>query len=175
MVGDSITEGSADELRALLAGLGIDDVHIDGEASRRIEIGSGRNGHSLSGVRAVESFLEDGVDPSVWVIALGTNDVGGFGTPQEGEELIAKITALLPPPKPLVWVNVYRPSELRQTRVFNEVLEGHLSDRGNATVADWYTIATDPDLDVLRSDDLHPNDEGQVAFAELVVQALQRL
>jgi len=175
MVGDSITAASAGELRDALADIGVDEVQIDGEASRRVLVGSGRNGGSLSGVKAVEALLDDGADPSAWVIALGTNDVGGFGSADEGRELIKQITEMLPPTVPLVWVNVYRPSDLRATRLFNELLAGVLESRGNAIVADWYAIATDPELDVLRSDDLHPNDEGQVAFAELVVQALQRL
>jgi lysophospholipase L1-like esterase len=175
MVGDSITDGSSDELRDLFADLAIDEVYIDGEASRRVLVGSGRNGHSLSGVGAVQALLDDGVDPSVWVIALGTNDVGGLGTPQEVADLIAEITVLLSPAAPLVWANVYRPSDLRQTQLFNDVLEEQLELRGNAVVADWYEIASDPDLDVLRGDNLHPNETGQLAFAELIVQALQRL
>ena len=177
MVGDSITEASSTALREAFIELGIDDddIVVDGETSRRIENGNGKNGNTLSGTRALQALLDDGVDPSVWVIALGTNDVGLFGTPQECAELIEEITTLLPPPVPLVWVNVYRSSEVRETRVFNEVLEGVLTDRGGAIVADWYSIASDPDRDVLRSDNLHPNDEGRLVFADLVVQALQRL
>lgn len=175
IVGDSITDGSSNELRTALADIGIDDVTIDGETSRRIENGSGKNGHSLSGIRAVAALLEDGAEPAAWVIALGTNDVGGFGTPQECAELIEKLIALLPASVPLVWVNVYRSSDVRQTRVFNQVLEEVLAERDNAVVADWYSIASNPDVDVLRGDNLHPNDEGQLAFAELVVQAVQRL
>jgi lysophospholipase L1-like esterase len=177
MVGDSITAASTPALRDAFSELGIDDdkIVIDGETSRRIENGSGKNGHALGGVRVLTALLEDGADPSVWVIALGTNDVGLFGTPQECAELIEKITALLPPPVPLVWVNVYRETSLRQTRVFNEVLDGVIAARGDAVIADWYAVATDPDVDVLRSDHLHPNEEGQLAFANLVVQALQRL
>lgn len=175
MVGDSITEGSADELEAAFAAEGIDDVVIDGEASRRIEIASNANGPGVSGVNAVKAILESGADPTVWVIALGTNDVGSFGTPQDCAELIEEITILLPLPAHLIWVNVYRPSDIRETKVFNEVLAGVIEARGAATVADWYAVATDPNHDVLRSDELHPNDSGQVAFAELVVQALQRL
>jgi len=175
IVGDSITDGSAGELRDAFADLDIDDVTIDGETSRRIENGSGKNGHSLSGIRAIEALLDDGADPSVWVIALGTNDVGSFGTPQNCVELIERLIALLPPAVPLVWVNVYRSDNLRETRVFNEVVDGVLFARGNSVIADWYSIAADPDVNVLRGDNLHPNDEGQLAFAELVVQAVQRL
>jgi len=166
MVGDSITEGSSSELQAAFADMGIDDVTIDGETSRRIENGSGKNGHPLSGIRAVERLLEDGADPSAWVIALGTNDVGGFGTPQECAELIERLLTLLPPAVPLVWVNVYRYSNVRQTRVFNEVLDDVLAERGNALVADWYSIASDPEVDVLRGDNLHPNDAGYTVMAE---------
>ena len=175
IVGDSITEASAPLLRDALEVVGIADVVIDGETNRRVAIGSGRNGHSLSGVRAVKGLLDDGVDPAVWVIALGTNDVGSFGSPQECAELIAEITVLIPPPVRLVWVNVYRPSDLRQTRVFNQVLTAQLDLRGDAVVADWYSIASDPARDVLRGDDLHPNDAGKIAFANLVVEALQRV
>ncbi|MEQ1874793.1 MAG: GDSL-type esterase/lipase family protein [Ilumatobacteraceae bacterium] len=176
MVGDSITEGSADELEAAFADEGIDDVVIDGESSRRIKISnSSSDGPGMSGVNAVKALLDSGADPTVWVIALGTNDVGSFGTPQECADLIEEITTLLPPPAHLIWVNVYRPLELRQTKVFNEVLESVIEARGAAVVADWYAIATDPEHDVLRDDEIHPNDSGQVAFAELVVQALQRL
>ena len=175
MVGDSITEASASSLRHALADVGIDNVVIDGQTSRRIAIGSGRNGETLSGVRAVKKLLGKGTDPSVWVIALGTNDVGNFDTPQDCADLIGDITDLLPPPMRLVWVNVYRPRELRQTKVFNQVLTAQLEVRGDAVVADWYTIASDPARELLRNDDIHPNDDGKVAFADLVVQALQRL
>ncbi len=126
-------------------------------------------------MRAVKKLLGKGTDPSVWVIALGTNDVGNFDTPQDCADLIGEITALLPPPVRLVWVNVYRSSDLRQTKVFNQVLAAQLDVRGDAVVADWYAIASDPARDVLRGDNLHPNDAGKVAFAELVVQTLQRL
>jgi hypothetical protein len=177
MVGDSITAASTPALRDAFSELGVDeaDVVINGETSRRIANGNGKNGNTLSGVRAVTALLEDGADPSVWVIALGTNDVGLFGTPQDCADLIEEITSLLPPPVPLVWVNVYRSTELRETKVFNEVLDGVISARGDGVIADWYAVATDPDADVLRSDHIHPNDAGKLAFAKVVVQALQRL
>ncbi len=177
MVGDSITAASTPALREAFSELGVDEheIVIDGETSRRIESGSGKNGHALGGVRVITALLADKADPSVWVIALGTNDVGLFGTPQDCADLIKQITALLTAHVPLVWVNVYRETNLRETKIFNGVLNGVLAARGHAVVADWFSVATDPDVDVLRSDHLHPNEEGQLAFAELVVQALQRL
>lgn len=173
IVGDSITEASAEELREAFGHAGVDDVFIDGQASRRIEVGSGSDG--ISGIRAIEGMLELDIEPSAWVIGLGTNDVGGLGSAAECAALIDEIIALLPSDVPLVWVNVYRPGEPEQTELFNDVLADRLDERGAATIADWFSIASDPELDVLRGDNLHPNDEGQVVFAELVAQALQRL
>jgi lysophospholipase L1-like esterase len=59
--------------------------------------------------------------------------------------------------------------------MFNMVLQQRISDRPNAIVADWFTVASAPDQHVLRSDDLHPNTDGQAVLSMLVLQALQRL
>jgi lysophospholipase L1-like esterase len=173
IVGDSITEASAEELREAFGHAGIDDVFIDGQASRRIEVGSGDDG--ISGIRAIEDLLELEIEPEAWVIGLGTNDVGGLGSPEDCANLINEILDLIPGDVPLVWVNVYRPGEPEQTDLFNSVLAQQLDERGDATVADWFSVASNEELDVLRGDNLHPNDEGQIVFADLVVQALQRL
>lgn len=175
IIGDSITHGSADELREAFAQADVDDVVIDGEASRRIASGNGRNGNTLSGARAVQRMLDDGHDPTVWVIALGTNDIGGYSSDDECAELIGQILELLPPPVLLVWVNTYRPSLARSTEQFNDVLADLLAGRGDALVADWHSLVADPDNRLLRSDKVHPNDAGQLAFAELIVQTVQRL
>lgn len=44
MVGDSITEGSATVLNDTFAAAGFTDVVVDGDASRRIEVGTGAGG-----------------------------------------------------------------------------------------------------------------------------------
>ena len=79
------------------------------------------------------------------------------------------------PEKPLVWVNTFRKQYLDDTIVFNTVLAERMKTRGDAAVADWFTIASAPDESVLRSDQLHPNDNGQLALSLLVLEALQQL
>lgn len=175
MVGDSITAGSAADIDAALRGAGVEDVRIDGATSRRIEVGNGKGDAPKSGVIAVYELLAEGLDPSVWVIELGTNDVGSYAGPEEYGALIDQITAMLPSSKPLVWVNTYREQYLDHTRMFNLVLEERMNSRGNAAIADWYTVASAPDQTVLRSDNLHPNANGQAALALLILAALQQL
>ncbi len=175
IVGDSITEGSAVALNTTLLAAGVDDVRIEGRASRRIEVGNGKGSGPESGILTVSALLAYGADPSAWVIELGTNDVGSYASADEYGALINRILDLLPPTTPLVWVNTYREQHLDDTLVFNQELQQRITERGNAVVADWYALASAPDQTILRSDRLHPNENGQLALSLLVVAALQQL
>ncbi len=170
VIGDSITEGSTDALNETLAAAGFTDVHIDGKHSRRIDVGDGK-GSPLAGVKVIYQLIADGVDPDVWVVALGTNDVGQYPDAESYGSLIDEITSMLPADRPLVWADVYRPGEDKQTAMFNDVLRGRMEDRGHAEIADWWTAATDPAQRVLSSDGLHPNKNGRLVFASLVTNA----
>jgi GDSL-like Lipase/Acylhydrolase family len=175
MVGDSITRGSLDELEAAFARAGITETRIDGETGRRIEVGNGKGSAPLSGVRTLYGMLAEGLEPDAWVIALGTNDVGSYPSPEAYADLIDLILGMLPVSTPLVWVNTYRRQYLDDTSVFNLVLQQRINDRPNALVVDWFAAVTALDADLLRSDDIHPNEQGQLVFAMLVVDALQRV
>jgi lysophospholipase L1-like esterase len=175
MVGDSITQASADELQTVFQSANITDVRIDAERGRRIEVGNGKGGGPLSGERTVYNLLAEGLTPDAWIIALGTNDVGSYVSAEAYGELVDVLLDMLPTATPLVWVNVDRPQYEDDTSVFNLVLEERIVARGNATIADWFTIASDPEADLLRSDDLHPNNDGQQAFALITAAALAEL
>lgn len=174
IVGDSITEGSVQVLTATLTDAGVEDLRIEGKHSRRIDVGNGKGEAPLSGVIITYNLLAEGLDPDAWVIELGTNDVGSYSGADEYGSLIDLITAMIPG-KPLVWVNTYRKQYLADTVLFNTVLAERLEARGNAAIADWFSIASAPDQTVLRSDNLHPNDNGHLALSLLVLQALQQL
>lgn len=174
MVGDSITQGSVDELQAAFTAIGVNDARIDGDRGRRIEVGNGKGGGPVSGVRTIYGMLGEPVDPDAWVIELGTNDVGSYADQEAYTTLIEQILSMLPTERPLVWVNTYRPDHLDHTDLFNAALRESIAERPNAVVVDWYSLAADPDQDILRSDDLHPNSAGSAALALLVAEALQR-
>jgi lysophospholipase L1-like esterase len=175
MVGDSITRASRVALGDVFTTVGITDQHIDGEVGRRIEVGNGNGGAPLSGIRTIYGMLAMKATPDVWVVELGTNDVGSYAKPDDYGRLIDQVLGMLPKDTPLVWVNTFRQQYLDATKVFNLVLEQRIQARGHAVVADWFAVASPPDQTVLRSDHLHPNPNGQRALAMLVAQALQRL
>src|SRR4029453_13554074 len=78
MIGDSITAASTDALKAVFTKAGFVHVDVDADTGRRIEEGSGKQGDPLAGTKVLAKLLDRGVDPDVWVIALGTNDVGQY-------------------------------------------------------------------------------------------------
>lgn len=172
MVGDSITAGSQAAIEEVLGARGFTTITIDGEPSRRIDIGNGTS-EPLSGVKALYQLLADGVAPDVWVIALGTNDVGQYATAEEYGALIDELLAMLPADAPLVWVDAYRPQYPEENRTFNDVLNQRIADRGHAAVASWFTVASGNAGAILQGDQIHPNDEGVVAFANVVYAGMQ--
>lgn len=173
VLGDSISRATVDDYTTAFNAAAIPDVVVDAETGRRIEVGNGKGDSPLSGVRSLFALLADGADPDAWVIELGTNDIGSYATPEEYGRLIDQILGMLDDQVPLVWVNTYRPQYPELTDVFNLVLSERIGKRPNAVVADWFSVASAPDQQVLRSDDLHPNADGSAVLAMLVLQALQ--
>jgi lysophospholipase L1-like esterase len=172
MIGDSITEASTPALKAVLANAGFSKLTIDGDTGRRIDEGTGKKGEPLAGTKVLAKLVAQGVDPDVWVIALGTNDVGHYDSdPSEYDRLIDELVAQIPKSKPLVWVDTFVSAQPKATLTWNALVRRKMSARGHAKVANWYAEASDPKRNILRKDDLHPNDNGVLVFADLVSTA----
>ncbi|MEO5901747.1 MAG: GDSL-type esterase/lipase family protein [Ilumatobacteraceae bacterium] len=174
MIGDSITVRSKPALTSVLASRGISEVVIDAEVRRRIEVGNGKGDAPINGETALRKLLADGVKPDVWVFALGTNDVGNVDH-DAYSALIETMLAMPPATTPVVWVDVYRPSNLPQTKVFNSTLRTTAAQRPLTSVVSWYALASDKSKKLLSSDNLHPNEAGESAFAALVGGAIAAL
>jgi lysophospholipase L1-like esterase len=171
MVGDSITKASSKSLTTVLENQGFTDINIEAEVSRRIAVGDGK-AEPLSGVKTLSTMMSDGVDPDVWAIAMGTNDVGKYKTADEYATVIDQMMSMPDANKPMVWVDVYNPNQLAGTKLFNEVLRERAAARGNTSVLSWFDLASDPKEKILRDDHIHPNEKGTLVFADLVSAAL---
>lgn len=173
MVGDSITAGSKDSILYTLAAHGFTEMEIDGVTSRRIEEGDG-NGSPQSGIAALYTMLADPtIVPDVWVIALGTNDVGAYTDAEEYRRLIDTVLEMIPDGVPLVWVNTYRWDRRDESIQFNDLLVEELAKRPKSVVASWHDQASrNAETKVLRDDGVHPNEHGRVVFAALVAEGI---
>jgi lysophospholipase L1-like esterase len=171
MVGDSITRASSKPLTAALQQLGYTDIKIEAEVSRRIDFGDGK-AEPLSGVKTMVKMISEGVNPDVWAIAMGTNDVGKYPDAAAYGDLIDKMMSMPDAKVPIVWVDVYNPNQLPGTKIFNLVLRQRARARGNATVLSWFDLASNPKAKILREDHIHPNPAGTLVFADLVSKAL---
>jgi hypothetical protein len=171
MVGDSITAGSDAELRFAFAVAGISNVTIDAHPGRRIEVGR-KDAPPIPGVIAMRSLIAAGVDPDLWIVALGTNDVGSLAGPPAAAQLIDSLLGLLPPEAPVAWIDVYRADSLEQTDMFNLVLRDRLASRRRGTVLSWFARVTAAGADLLTADKVHPNADGRRVFAEVASTAI---
>jgi lysophospholipase L1-like esterase len=173
MVGDSITKASSNSLKAVLGNLGYTEITIEAEVNRRIAVGDGKGkGEPLSGVKTLLSMISGGVDPDIWGIAMGTNDVGKYDSVDAYGALIDQMLSVPNAKVPVVWVDVYNPNQLAGTKMFNDVLRQRANARGNTTVLSWFDLASDPKRKILGDDHIHPNEKGTLVFADLVSKAL---
>jgi lysophospholipase L1-like esterase len=164
MVGDSITQGSQQQLEEAFAALGLRDVVINAEQGRRM-LGS----NSIpSGVEGIEEVLAEGAPPDLWVIALGTNDVANL-QPPDYPAAINELLAAIPAGAPVLWVDCYLDGYQDLSEQFDAALRQVLATRGNARVVDWATVAAE---DGVLRDGIHPSGFGIEEFTRRVSAAV---
>ena len=98
MIGDSITFMSTEPLQAELSDTGLEVLAIDAQVGRRITVGD--RGQPYPGTDIVE-FIANSNPPDVWVIALGTNDIGQYADAAEFAAQVQALLDLLPDAAPL--------------------------------------------------------------------------
>ena len=157
VIGDSITVGAESALRAALEGLGLRVARVDAESGRRMVVDAGVG----SGVEAAGRVAA--VDPDLWVVALGTNDVANLDGVEAYATAIDTLLDAVPDDAPLVWIDVYVDTAEEASATFNRVLRDRLGQRGGATVVDWASVADD---DGVLYDGVHPGEDGNLVFAD---------
>jgi hypothetical protein len=163
LVGDSISFLSRAALEAELADAGFGRIDFDALPGRRILEGES------PGVTVLDAFISSGLTPDLWIIELGTNDLGKYAGAPAYAQLIETVLQRIPPPTPLVWVDTYSSFLLADSEVFNDTLRGAIENRGDAAVADWYAKCVEIGPATLIPDGLHPVAEGFPIFAEVTV------
>jgi lysophospholipase L1-like esterase len=170
MVGDSITFMSSRPLRAALEGLGLDVVAIDAQVGRRMTIGTRGQLYPGSDVIAFIA-AEDGAD--MFVVALGTNDVGQYPDAQGIAEQVDAVLAAVPAGAPLVWVNTWHRDRDDEAELMNDVIGTIVGRRQRTVVVDWHAYGDDDG--VITSDGVHPTPSGTETFALVVATGVRDL
>jgi hypothetical protein len=170
MVGDSITFMATEALRAGFTDLGLDVVTIDAQVGRRMTVGIA--GQLYPGADVVR-FIAAGEGVDVWVVALGTNDIGQYPDAADYTEQVLAVLAEVPAGAPLVWVDTWHRERLDECAMLNRVLRVVVGARPRSTVVDWFSHGDDEG--VVTADGVHPTDAGTRVFGLVVTSGVAGL
>lgn len=165
MVGDSITVGATPALEAQFDALGLTH-EIQAERGKRMAVSSSGNPSGATVAEAMVDADDDEPSTEVWVVALGTNDIGQYASPDEIAAAVNEVLAEVPADAALVWVDTYISDRLEQTEAVNSIIRERVARRGNSVIAPWSANA--PAEGVLSGDGVHPTTDGSVWFAYVV-------
>ena len=166
VIGDSLALSADDEIATALRLAGVEIVAFDAMENRR----TARDLDDLpSGATAAEQLAATH-QPDAWVIALGTNDVGGQAEPDDFRADVRALLGALPVGARVIWLDMWIEDRLEGSRELNTVLRRVADTRGNMTVVDWFQFGDDPGI--VRDDGVHLTDAGQRAFAAQIAAAL---
>jgi hypothetical protein len=178
IVGDSLTGGNASYIRPRLHSAGL-DARVEGLSSRRIAVPVRFLGYRDSGIDRIRSLRAAGVDPDLWVIQLGTNDLGSVANcacPDRvafAGDLIDRLLTELPPNRPVAWVTVMNRADFDITNTFNEALRRRAAVDPYLRLIDWAALSLQrPDWFL---DAVHQNVTGLIPFTQLYVDEIRSL
>lgn len=145
IIGDSLIEGAAPQLKSAFP-----NSTLDAAVSRQWN----------QGISILQNLITDGKLAPIVIFALGTNSA----TDDAGVDRVMELTGN----SKVLFTTVYGSTTATQ---HNNVLKSAISRYpGRIIIADWYSIASaNPNL--LREDGIHPNTEGQQAFAKTIIDA----
>jgi lysophospholipase L1-like esterase len=148
VVGDSLTEGSQDSLKALAEAKGL-ELQIDAERGREAQ-----------GAAPLVQKIASGKDAVV--VALGTNDSRNGLSVAEATKLINEIMVQVGADQRVQWVNVVRQDSkatIAASANFNQALTQAAERFENLTVLDWAAYVKDHKA-VMAGDRIHLTEKG---------------
>jgi lysophospholipase L1-like esterase len=179
IVGDSLTGGNASYIRSALQSNGLANVRVEGLSGRKIAETFRIRGVVDSGIARIRTLRAAGVQPRLWVIQLGTNDLhavarcGCTDPVRFAGALIDELRAELGPDTPTAWVTVMNRADYGVTNSFNEAL------RRRAAVDPYFRLIDWAGLSLMQPswflDAVHKNMTGLVFFADMYVRDIGAL
>ncbi|MFT7395213.1 MAG: hypothetical protein ACI83Y_002897 [Candidatus Azotimanducaceae bacterium] len=178
IVGDSLTGGNVSYIAPTLRAAGI-DAQVEGLSARRIAVSFNFHGLRDSGIARIRSVMASGVEPKMWVIQLGTNDLGvvqNCACPDSrvfAGELIDQLLAEIGEDAPTAWVTLVDSSRPDIANAFNVALDDRSIRHSNMTTIRWHELARHhPEW---FQDAVHPNFVGVTKFTDMYVREIRRL
>jgi lysophospholipase L1-like esterase len=168
VVGDSLTLAATEEIRSALSSVGIEVIAIDGAENRRMT-------HGATPEPGLDSIatLVSGAAPEMWVVALGTNDIGAETDPERYGGDVQRLLDEIPAASSVVWVDVWIRDRKSAVERANQVLRDVLAERPRSMVADWFSHGDD--VGVVTTDGVHLTADGRRVFAATIVDAILAL
>jgi len=172
IVGDSITGGNTSFIAPTLRNAGL-DVQLEALSARRIAVSFQFKGLRDSGVSRVRALKAAGVAPELWVIQLGTNDLGvvqNCNCPDPiafAGDIIDELLTAIGPGVPIAWVTLLSENQQVATRWFNHAISIRAARDPYIVVVDWHALTVGrPDLFL---DDVHPNVAGVRVLTQMYI------
>jgi lysophospholipase L1-like esterase len=170
MIGDSITKGATPALDERYELLGLGHL-IEAENGKRIAVSSPDNASGASIARFLAENGDGDHTDEVWVVALGTNDVGQYGSPDEIAAAVNEVLDAVPDDAALVWVDTYFRDRADAAAELNAIVRERVVRRGDSVIAPWTSFA--PSEGVLTGDGVHPTSDGADVFAFVVTDTVR--
>lgn len=168
MIGDSITVSSRDALTERLGALDLDVIALDAQEGRRMTVGVRGSVNPGSDVVA---YVQVASPPDLWVLALGTNDIGQYRDVDDVRDQVRAVLSPIPDGVPVVWIDTWYRDRLAETVMVNEAIRSVVDARPNSVVVDWFTASRDDG--VITGDGVHlTSTVGVDRFADVVATAV---
>lgn len=163
MIGDSITQGTNNQLQTALTERGFTDVVIDGVVSRSLTPGN----DTLNGIGVLERSSQQITGANTVIVALGAN--GGVTSDNIQRVMAADgpIKSVAPGAK-IYWVNTGAVGGNVNAGAINVTLQDNAANGGYGII-DWASqVAAHPDYIANDGLGVHPSEAGRVPFANTV-------
>jgi lysophospholipase L1-like esterase len=173
VIGDSLAAGGSTRLTSELAATGWTPA-VDAKAGRSIVYDTDAR---YSGVARVNALRDAGIDPRVWLVELGTNDVyfvglcGCADRVKASEDRIQLMIDAIGPGHEIYWVGPQRFDQSVLTNEFNQALRNKVASGELAGVVDW-SVLSQPHRQDWFADEAHLSVDGYTAWLSAIIDTI---